>query len=256
MPSPFFCSWPSPRSAPQGPLDLPYSSLHVTLEAERDPASLSEAHLSGVLSQLQQRGDPESASFWVCLARVTEAAILCAARLANSGNFPDCGDLLANPRRIAVRAMGSSHKEYKRRHTPLSDQFAPSHFTVHDQRAYLIHNFMVTIETPALLPHLHHLLSTSQYISWRYVHFVENRLERIAEVLNFLACDGIFTSTALEKRLQSLKAAQHHWYVSNLCHFDSDTFWRLGEAARTSNTAHSIDDVLIASPGARVRESN
>ncbi|ACV69090.1 hypothetical protein [Desulfohalobium retbaense] len=256
MPSPCFCPWPSPRSAPQGTVDLPYFHLHASLEAARDPASLSEAHLSGVLSQLQQRCAPESASFWICLARVAEAAILRAARLANSGNFTDCGDLLANPRRIAVRAMGSPHKEYKRRHTPLSDQFAPPHSTICGQRAYFIHNFMVTIETPALLPHLHHLLSTSQYIARRYVHFVESHLERIAEVLNFLACDGIFTPTALDKRLQTLKAAQQHWYISNLCHFDSDTFWRLGQAATTFNTTCVVDDVLIASSGRRAHVSD
>jgi hypothetical protein len=55
-------------------------------------------------------------------------------------------------------------------------------------------------------------------------------MERIADTLNFLACDGIFTPKTLQARLRHLPKDKRRWYISQLCNFDRSWFWHLGES--------------------------
>jgi hypothetical protein len=53
-------------------------------------------------------------------------------------------------------------------------------------------------------------------------------MERVSEVLNFLACDGIFSPDHLQDKLVSLSVSKKTWYASQLSNFDHNLFWHFG----------------------------
>ena len=63
-----------------------------------------------------------------------------------------------------------------------------------------------------------------------YLASLRHRMERVAEALNFLACDGIFSPDHLQSRLMALSETERTWYLSKLCNFDPSRFWYFGRA--------------------------
>lgn len=207
-----------------------YAALNAFLNNAYQPDEFSEDDLALWFQHLENQTSNHHPAHWLCLARLAEAALLTAAARADRADFRGATDLLANPRRINVHYLGTSRLVRKERHTPLSTQFAESGCTPEETLSRLAKKTMLHTAEDALLTALYQRLKALAIKDHAYLASLRQRMERVAGALNFLACDGVFTSQALQSRLRHLPTDKRKWYTSQLCNFHPAWFWYLGDA--------------------------
>jgi hypothetical protein len=184
--------------------------------------------------------------YWLLLARLAEAALLCAGRYADSCEYRAAGDFLVNPREIRVIDRRSGSSTVKDRHGRLSDLFG---IAGEDRpgklREFARHMVLETTRAP-LLPHMTSTLKDSGCISPDYVRHLEQGQCRIADTLAFLAAWRIEDAAELYRRLLASSASEREFAESNLCRFGSEIFNRLGADLRRSLSTPEYQSTFLA----------
>jgi len=204
-----------------------YDAVNRRLDQVGVPHGINEAFLEEILSRVHATGSPHDAVYWLTLARLAEAAILCAGHYADNCEFRAAGDLLVNPRRVDVQVQSRGTSFIKPRHKSLTDQLAERFSEAIDKR-----EAECRIIAPALLPDLYRRLAASGYFTQEYLDHMQQRLTTIAATIAFLAAWQVETSEQLYQRLQSADAAQRDFVEEQLCRFDATWFWLLGHRIR------------------------
>ncbi len=207
-----------------------YAALNTFLNNAYEPDEFSEDDLAHWFQHIENNTSDHHSAHWLCLARLAEAALLTAGARADRADFRGATDLLANPRRINVHYVGTPCLIPKKRHAPLSAQFAKPGCTPRETLDQLSQETMLHLAEDALLPALHQRLKASTIKDQTYLSSLRQRMKRVADTLNFLACDGVFSLQDLQSRLRYLPAAKRRWYTSQLCNFHPAWFWDLGRS--------------------------
>jgi hypothetical protein len=192
-------------------------------------ACLLNEHSIEDLWAAARRLECDGSCYWLLMARLAEAALLCAGNYADSCEYRAAGDFLVNPREIRVvdRRKGSS--TLKNRHGRLSEQFGIERVGCCQGKLKEFASSMAleTTQLP-LLPHMTSALRASGFISEDYLQQLDLKQCRIADALAFLAAWGIEEAAQLWRRLLTATAGEREFVESNLCRFDRGTFQRLG----------------------------
>ncbi len=206
-----------------------YAACSAFFNGSEEPNNFSEDEIAFWFNRLENIASPAHSFHWMCVAHLAEAALLTAGARADQADFRGAGDLLANPRRVNIHFVESSRLVRKKRHMPLSQQFAYPGCNAHETLCRLAKETMLHTQEKALLPALYQCLKRpTSNADAAYLDSLSRRMERVAEVLNFLACDGIFSPDHLQAKLMSLSVPKKTWYKSQLCNFDHNLFWYFG----------------------------
>jgi hypothetical protein len=179
----------------------------------------------------------DSPCYWLLMARLAEAALLCAGNYADNCEYRAAGDFLVNPREIRITDRRNGSSIIKNRHGRLSEQFGMEG----DDRKGRLKEFAssMVLETTKLplLPHMTLALRASGFISEDYLQRLELKQCRIAGTLAFLAAWRIEDAAELWRRMLASPAGEREFVESNLCRFNRGTFQRLGADLHRSLTA-------------------
>jgi hypothetical protein len=181
-----------------------------------------------------RRLDGDGREYWLLMARLTEAALLCAGNYADNCEYEAAGDFLVNPREILVHKWGDDRSTVKNRHGGLSEQFGLERVERHNSMKLFSAGVCLEITKPPLLPCMTQVLRRSARISAEYLQRLEEAQRRIAETLAFLAAWRVFDSAQLWQRLQASSARERLFAESHLCRFDAQVFHRIGVDLRRS----------------------
>jgi hypothetical protein len=176
--------------------------------------------------------DWECSAYWLLMARIAEATLLCAGNHADNCEYRAAGDLLVNPREIGIHDVHGSWHITKNRHGRLSDQFMKDGS---DRRMWMrdfgaLNHLEVT--KPPLLPHMAQVLRGSRRISEEYLERFQKMQCRIADTLAFTAAWRLKDSADLWRRMETCSAAEREFALSNLCRFDTGVFQQIGRDLR------------------------
>lgn len=172
---------------------------------------------------------------WLLLARLTETAILTAGQYADNAEYTAAGDLLVNPRKIAVFLKNAALPVTKARHGRISDQFRPDTQSRHAFIHWFSRNGMVMQEEPPLLPHLMNILEESGCLARAYLDDCRNRLQKIADTMGFLNSWGICCFEDLAARKAAMIDTETI-IAEHLCCFGTDWFDIIGEEIQYCRT--------------------
>jgi hypothetical protein len=214
-----------------------FGIINRRLDRVAVPHGINEPFLEEILDRIQGAGRHQDSIYWLTLARLTEAAILCAGHYADNCEFRAAGDLLVNPRKVRVQVQGRGPSFMKTRHGRLTDQLAQRFAGTIDKR-----DAACRVVAPALLPDLYRRLATSNYFTRAYLDHVQTRLTAIAAAISFLAAWQVDANEQLYQRLQTVDAAQRQFIDEHLCRFDATWFWLLGHRIRQNQSRKSSFD--------------
>jgi hypothetical protein len=217
-------------------------SLELVLRIDND---LDKGVIAGLLNEVTIeslwttacRIECDRPSYWLLMARLAEAALLCAGNYADNCEYRAAGDFLVNPREIRITDRRNGSSIIKNRHGRLSEQFG----TEGDDRKGRLKEFAssMVLETTKLplLPHMTSALRASGFISEDYLQRLALKQCRIADTLAFLAAWRIEDAAELWRRMLTSPAGEREFVESNLCRFNRGTFQRLGADLHRSLTA-------------------
>jgi hypothetical protein len=240
--------WGSFRPLPDAGHSLE-SILHINAEAEHAVAShlIDEKLIENFWSRAHRLGE-DGPGYWLLMARLAEAALLCAGNYADNCEYEAAGDLLVNPREIMVRTQDNSRATAKNRHGRLSEQFGLEGVGCHPSLKRFSAGMCLEITKPPLLPHMTNVLRRSDRISVAYLQRLEEGQRCIADTLAFLAAWPIFDSAELWRRLQASSVRQRAFAESHLCRFDARVFHRIGADLRLSLADPDYPSPFLAGP--------
>jgi hypothetical protein len=221
--------------------------MNAELEDAVSPLLMTEKTLEGCWCRAR-RLKVDGPSYWLLLARLTEAALLCAGNYADNCEYETAGDFLVNPREILVHRRGDSHSATKNRHGRLTEQFGLEGFERHNNLKHFSAGVQLEITKPPLLPHMTQVLRGSGFISPAYLQRLEEGQRRIADTLAFLSAWRIFDSTELWRRLQASSARERAFAEAHLCRFDARVFHRIGADLRRSMAEPDYRSPFLAEP--------
>lgn len=178
--------------------------------------------------------DAELPATWLLMARVAEAALLCAGHYADSCEFAAAGDFLVNPREILVYRAKGDRAVIKNRHGRISDQLGLEGPECVISRARHCGGLGLEITKPPLLPLMTQTLGASERVAPAYIRRLETGQRRVADALTFLAAWQISDSVELLERLRAASARDRAFAEANLCRFDTRVFYRIGADLRQS----------------------
>jgi hypothetical protein len=194
--------------------------------------------------------DAELPATWLLMARVAEAALLCAGHYADSCEFAAAGDFLVNPREILVHQAKGGRAVIKNRHEKISDQFGLGGPEWVISRARHSGGLGLEITKPPLLPLMTRTFGASGRIAPAYIRRLEKGQRRVADTLTFLAAWQISDSVDLLERLRTASARDRAFAEANLCRFDTRVFHRIGADLRQSlSEPDAPSSFLIPIPG-------
>ncbi len=222
----------------------PFITIHRCLDQIIIPQGINEPFLEALLVCLQKTDPPHDAIYWLTLARLAEAAILCAGHYADNCEFQAVGDLLVNPRKIRVQVQGQGRSFIKKRHGRLTDQLAQRFSGAHAPANAPIdpRDAHCDVLAPALLPDLYRRLATSGFFTEEYLDHLQERLTAIADTIAFLSAWQVDANEELHRRLQLVGPAQKAFIQEHLCRFDAQWFWLLGQRVRMIKTPRPAMD--------------
>ena len=206
-----------------------------SLDEESAPSNLNEEFLESKLCELD-RIKPEFPEahkiYWLIYARLFELALLCAGNYADHFEFAAAGDLLVNPRLILVHLKSGCKPVKKNRHKNLTEQFRH----VAGEREAVVHwlkqeTVPEIVEKP-LLVHMQEDMARSGYLSKEYLELGERRMNRIADAIGFLASWHLSDNGTFYLRLQGASPSEKSFIESNLCRFDKEISFELGDDLR------------------------
>ena len=210
-------------------------ACNASLDEEGSPSRLNEDLIESKLCEIEQI-EPDCSEtcelYWLTYARLFELALLCAGNYADHFEFTAAGDLLVNPRLIMIHFRRGCKEVKKDRHRKLTDQFR----YVAGEREAIIQwlkeeTIPETVEKPVLV-HMHERMERSGYLSEEYLDLVENRMKRIADAIGFLASWHLADNSAFYLRVQCASPAERSFIEANLCRFDKEIFFELGQDLR------------------------
>ncbi len=180
-------------------------------------------------SKIDELDEIESSGFIYHLtqARITELTLICAGNYADNFEFTAAGDLLVNPRCIRVNINGVKEPVKKKRHMALTDQFSGVAKTETGIIRWLSKNTHPEISKKPLLPDLYERLKNAGIISVKYLDSVYQRMNKIADVIGFLAAYNASGGRILYPQFQEVNA-ESDFIKSNLSNFNFDIFYVLG----------------------------
>jgi hypothetical protein len=229
------------QSSPLGPL----ADFNRQLGREADAAILNETWLEKKFTQLESLRCDEPV-YWLTLARVNELALLCAGNYADALEPAAAGDLLVNPRRIAVHVKKNPHPVIKQRHTALTEQFDGHAGSRAGVMAWLAKETALVVDKKPLLPYLQEALTDCGWIHSRYLETVERQMQQIACTIGFLAAWHAADSGRIHCRMRDAEVSQRAFWEANLCRFDTETFEEMGrEVSRMCLAEHAWSRFLI-----------
>lgn len=195
------------------------------------PCDLSEHFIEELLALTDDGTQQQGMVYWLTVARLMEAGLLCAGGYADTCEFRLAGDLLINPRKICVRIKTSGKAFEKLRHSRLTDQLKANG---NGRSAESIDRRDVTsdIVAPALLPFLYRRLSMSGYFGNSYLGFVARRMTAIADTVGFLMAGQINSIRELHRYLQEADPTERGFFEHRLCRFEATWFYRFGNHVR------------------------
>jgi hypothetical protein len=172
--------------------------------------------------------------YWLLMAQLAEAALICAGNYADNCEYEAAGDLLVNPREILIHPRGEGRSTAKNRHGRLSEQFGLEVAEGHNSLKLFSAGMRLETSKPPLLPWMTQVLRSSERISTEYLQRLEDAQRRIADTLAFLAAWRVFDSAELWRRLQESSARERVFAEFHLCRFDARVFHRIGTDLRRS----------------------
>jgi|FrelakmetLWP11LW_1041352.scaffolds.fasta_scaffold15553_1 hypothetical protein len=201
--------------------------INAELEHEVDSCLMNERVIEKYWSRVR-RLEGDGPGYWLLMARLAEAALLCAGNYADNCEYEAAGDFLVNPREILVHNRGDGLSTTKTRHKRLSEQFGIEGVERHNSMKQFSAGVCLEITKPPLLPLMTQVLRKSERLSTEYLQRLEEAQRRIADTLAFLAAWRVFDSAKLWQRLQESSARERVFAESNLCRFDARVFHRIG----------------------------
>jgi hypothetical protein len=221
--------------------------INAELERAVSPYLMTEKTVESCWSQARQlTGDGPSS--WLLLARIAEAALLCAGNYADNCEYEAAGDLLVNPREILIHKLGDGRSTPKNRHGRLSEQLGLEGIERHNSMKHFSAGVYLEITKPPLLPHMARVLRESGCISQSFLHRLEKLQRRIADALAFLAAWRISDSAELWRRLEASSPRERVFAESHLCRFDVRVFHRIGADLRRSLAETDYWSPFLAGP--------
>jgi hypothetical protein len=191
------------------------------------PYELNEEWISTLMHDLE-KADCEEMTYWLTLARLAEAALLCAGHYADNCEFCAAGDLLLNPRRIRVSIKGECVSFIKHRRGRLSMQLADHPLLAGCDITLLRKKAECRTEVPALLPDLYERLKLSNCFHPRFLIHIKDRMRAVADTIRFLAAWPAGSNEELYQRLKSVGKEEGELIRAHLCRFDDHLFRHLG----------------------------
>lgn len=226
--------------------------INAELERVDIPHLLTEKTIEGCWSRACQAKEDGPGRF-LLLARLAEAALICAGNYADNCEYQAAGDLLVNPREILVHEMDDGRCTIKNRHGRLSTQFGLAGIDSRDAMKRFSERTCLRITKPALLPHMTRVLSESKRISPVFLEHLLQGQRRIADTLTFLAAWLISDSTELWQRLQASSMWQREFAEFQLCRFDAQVFHKIGADLRRTLVDPGYRSTFLT--GSRVDEN-
>jgi len=208
---------------------------NVSLEEGATPGKLNEDYIESRLSELEQIKPDCSENgeiYWLTYARLFELALLCAGNYADHFEFAAAGDLLVNPRFILIHFKSGCNPVKKDRHRKLTEQFRYVAGKREAVVTWLKQETAPEIVEKPLLVHMHEEMARSGYVSKEYIDLGERRMERIADAMGFLASWHLAENSVFYLRVQCASPSEQTFIESNLCRFDREIFFELGDDIR------------------------
>jgi hypothetical protein len=208
----------------------------INTEVERKDAShlLNEEIIGRYWSHASRFENSCPRGYWLLVARLTEATLLCAGNYADSCEFEATGDLLVNPREIIVHSRNGGQSTVKRRHGRISSQFISTEVVRKEQMNTYYARISLETTKPPLLPHMTQVLKRSGFISQFYLRRLEECQRQIAATLGFLSAWSIIDAAELFRRLEASSPRERAFVESQLCRFDAQVFNQIGADLRRS----------------------
>jgi hypothetical protein len=202
----------------------------INTEVEQEVALhlINEEIIERCLSHASQLASGCPRGYWLLVARLTEATLLCAGNYADSCEFEATGDLLVNPREIIVHSRNGRQSAVKRRHGRVSSQFISTGVVRKEQMNTFYARISLETTKPPLLPHMTQMLKRSGFISQLYLRRLEECQRQIAATLGFLSAWSIFDAAELFRRLEDSSPRERAFIESHLCRFDARVFNQIG----------------------------
>jgi len=163
------------------------------------------------------------------LARITELALICAGNYADHFEFSAAGGLLVNPRLIHVHIKGRIDPVEKNRHLALTQQLESETETYPQRIQWLCQNTHVETVNAPLLPYLYDRLKDAGTISLYYLAGVQRRMQKISQTIGFLSACRLPDLFKFYQTRQFLPKAERDFIAANLCGFNTDIFFALGQ---------------------------
>ncbi len=208
------------------------------------PQDANEPLIEDLLRKVEICAQDCQVRYRLLMARVLEAALLCAGHYADNCEFTAAGDLLANPRRILIHIRGCQRPIVKWRHGRLSEQLA-AYCGARPFPEWFKHNAVLEIPEPALVPYLHQRLEQFQCFRPAYLDSVRRRMNKAADAIGFLSAWGITGWEDLNRRIRWASPREQEFIAANLCGFDLEDFHGLGgEIVRTAQRVGAANKYL------------
>jgi hypothetical protein len=247
---------PQNRSQPQGRdrqsylqsgmVGRPWSAdrINELLNDLQLPQDANEPLIEDLLGKVEFCARDCQVRYRLLIARVLEAALLCAGHYADNCEFSAAGDLLANPRRILIHIRGCRRPMVKWRHGRLSEQLA-AYCGAQPFPEWFKHNAVLEISEPALVPYLHQRLEQFQCFRPAYLDSIRRRMNKAADAIGFLSAWGITGWEDLNRRIRWASPREQEFIAENLCGFDLEDFHGLGvEIDRIAHRAGATNKYL------------
>jgi hypothetical protein len=212
-----------------------FSDYNASLEEDAAPSNLNEDFIESKLYELEQIELDSSGTgeiYWLIYARLFELALLCAGNYADHFEFAAAGDLLVNPRLILIHFKSGCKVVKKDRHRKLTEQFKYVAGKREAVVTWLKQETVPEIVARPLLAHMHEQMARSGYLSNEYLDLVDCRMKRVADAIGFLASWHLAESSAFYLRVQCASPSEKSFIKSNLCRFDKEIFFELGQDFR------------------------
>ncbi len=232
---------PGPKTVIQG--DATLFEINRRLDRAGGAHALSEHFIEGLLEMADGASRQQGMVHWLTMARLMEAALMCAGHYADSCQFRSAGDLLANPRKIRVCVGDMAETFDKARHKRLTDQLA-ERCLARGSTSFDRRDAACDIVVPALLPYLYRRLVLSGYFGRPYLDLVERRMTAVADTIGFLAAGQIFSAETLHQRIAAADPAERDFLQHHLCRFEDTWFRRFGHQIDRIQTGETVTAVM------------
>ena len=201
--------------------------INVSLDRAFALHRVNEPCLETALDELDAELEPQGPMFWLLLARIFEAGIVCVGHYVDHAEYCLAGDLMMNPREIRVHFSDGTCM-VKDRHSRLSDFFNDENlekqaFMQRFQRQACLR----TIKKP-LLPLISEWLCSVSIFSSEYLESVQDRMEQVGRTMNFLWAWGLDGAEDVFRFQQTATRKQWRLVEQNRCHFTVELFHALG----------------------------